>query len=84
MNHHSHNNVLLFYSDSIEAIELASKRDLIDDTTALEMEMVLGNLNTELITSYINHNIVYKCDVIQVLVSSTLINHMFEAVNKVL
>lgn len=67
LGYHSHNNFQLSYSNAIELIELASKRELIIDTTVFGMGKGAGNLNTELITSYINHNIVKKYDVDQLL-----------------
>lgn len=67
LGYHSHNNFQLSYSNSVELIELASKRELIIDTTVFGMGKGAGNLNTELITSYINHNIANKYDVDQVL-----------------
>lgn len=67
LGYHSHNNFQLSYSNSVELVELASKRELIIDATVFGMGKGAGNLNTELITSYINHNIADKYDVDQVL-----------------
>lgn len=67
LGYHSHNNFQLSYSNSVELIELAPKRELIIDSTVFGMGKGAGNLNTELITSYINHNISPKYDVNQVL-----------------
>ena len=67
LGYHSHNNFQLSYSNSIELIELSSKRELIIDATVFGMGKGAGNLNTELITSFINHNVATKYDVNQVL-----------------
>ena len=67
LGYHSHNNFQLSYSNSIELIEQISNRELIIDSTVFGMGKGAGNLNTEMITSYINNNIVEKYDVGQVL-----------------
>jgi 4-hydroxy 2-oxovalerate aldolase len=51
---HSHNNLQLSYSLACELIGLAGVRSIIIDSSLLGMGRGAGNLNTELICSYIN------------------------------
>lgn len=59
---HSHNNFQLSYANSIELIELNSDRNIILDSSLFGMGKGVGNLNTELITDYLNkfHNYNYN------------------------
>lgn len=54
---HSHNNSQLSYALAINAIEKANSRELIIDSSVYGMGRGAGNLNTELITEYINKKI---------------------------
>lgn len=67
LGYHSHNNFQLSYSNSVELIGLSSKRELIIDSTVYGMGKGAGNLNTELIASYVNHNLDSNYDVDQIL-----------------
>ena len=67
LGYHSHNNFQLSYANAIELIEQTSNRGLIIDSSVFGMGKGAGNLNTELITSYINSNIDYKYDISQIL-----------------
>lgn len=51
---HSHNNMQLSFSNAQELVELHSKRPLIFDASVYGMGRGAGNLNTELITEYLN------------------------------
>lgn len=53
---HSHNNMQLAFSNAIEFISNVTKRDIIVDSTIYGMGRGAGNLNTELISSFLNEN----------------------------
>jgi len=57
---HSHNNLQLSFSNSQYFIEYGRKRNLLIDSSVMGMGRGAGNLCTELITKYINDNIVSK------------------------
>lgn len=54
MGFHSHNNLLLSYSNCQSLINLSSERTMIIDSSVYGMGRGAGNLNTELITHYLN------------------------------
>lgn len=54
---HSHNNMQLSFSNAQTLVETMSNRDIIIDTSILGMGRGSGNLNTELLTEYLNENI---------------------------
>lgn len=54
---HSHNNLQLSFSNAQELLELDTERDIIIDSSIFGMGRGAGNLNTELVTQYINDNI---------------------------
>ncbi|MDR1001415.1 MAG: aldolase catalytic domain-containing protein [Clostridiales bacterium] len=54
---HSHNNMQLSFSNAMSLLELHTQRYLIIDSSIFGMGRGAGNLNTELITHYINSNI---------------------------
>jgi 3-deoxy-D-manno-octulosonate cytidylyltransferase len=54
--YHSHNNMQLAYSNAIEFLGGAHKRDIIADSSILGMGRGAGNLNTELLADYLNAN----------------------------
>jgi len=54
---HSHNNMQLSFSNCIELLEQHTQRHIILDASVYGMGRGAGNLNTELITHYINQNI---------------------------
>lgn len=51
---HSHNNMQLAYSNSIEMINLLRKRDIYIDSSIFGMGRGAGNLNTEILASFLN------------------------------
>lgn len=51
---HSHNNLQLSFSNSIELININTARDIIIDSSVFGMGRGAGNLSTELITQYLN------------------------------
>lgn len=51
---HSHNNLQLSFSNSQELVDLNSKRQITLDSSVFGMGRGAGNLNTELITQYLN------------------------------
>lgn len=57
---HSHNNLQLSFSNAQELTMLQTKRTIIIDSSVYGMGRGAGNLCTELITEYINHNIFDK------------------------
>ncbi len=64
---HSHNNLQLSFSNAQELILMHPKRDIIIDTSVYGMGRGAGNLCTELLTQYINRNIVQRYDLLPIL-----------------
>lgn len=60
---HSHNNFQLSFANSIELVELNTDRKIILDSSLFGMGKGVGNLNTELITDYLNKYHNYHYDV---------------------
>jgi len=52
--YHSHNNLQLAYSNAMDLVELARKREVILDSSVFGMGRGAGNLNTELLAGYLN------------------------------
>ena len=53
---HSHNNLQLSYSNTMEIINLAGSRNIILDSSIMGMGKGAGNLNTELLLEHLNIN----------------------------
>ena len=64
---HSHNNLQLSFANAQELMQLNTSRRLIIDTSILGMGRGAGNLNTELVTQYINTNFELQYDNIEIL-----------------
>lgn len=64
---HSHNNLQLSFANAQELMQLNSPRELIIDASVYGMGRGAGNLNTELVTQYINANFGLTYDNIQIL-----------------
>jgi len=64
---HSHNNMQLSFANSMMLLELHTDRHIIIDSSVFGMGRGAGNLNTELITHYINYNIEKRYDLIPLL-----------------
>ena len=64
---HSHNNLQLAFSNAQELLQINTSRRLILDATVYGMGRGAGNLCTELITQYINDNIEWKYNNLEVL-----------------
>lgn len=64
---HSHNNMQLSYGSAVQLLELESDRHIIIDSSLFGMGKGTGNLNTELITDYLNKNYDKNYDVFQIL-----------------
>ena len=64
---HSHNNLQMSFSNAQELLQIETEREIIIDASVFGMGRGAGNLNTELITRYINDNISLKYDVVQIL-----------------
>ena len=64
---HSHNNFQLSFANSIELVELNTDRKIILDSSLFGMGKGVGNLNTELITDYLNKFYNYNYNVGQIL-----------------
>lgn len=65
--YHSHNNLQLAFSNAQSLVDLPTKRDIIVDSSVYGMGRGAGNLCTELITQYINHNVMAKYDVVAIM-----------------
>lgn len=64
---HSHNNLQLSFANAQELMQLNTPRKLIIDTSIYGMGRGAGNLNTELVTQYINSNFGLKYDNLEIL-----------------
>ncbi|MBR5529141.1 MAG: aldolase catalytic domain-containing protein [Oscillospiraceae bacterium] len=64
---HSHNNLQLSFANAQELMQLNSARELIVDASVYGMGRGAGNLNTELVTQYINACFGLRYDNIQIL-----------------
>ena len=64
---HSHNNLQLSFANAQELLQLNTPRKLIIDSSVFGMGRGAGNLNTELMTQYINFNFTLKYDNIEIL-----------------
>ena len=64
---HSHNNMQLSFANSMTLLELHTERHIIIDSSVFGIGRGAGNLNTELITHYINNNIDERYDLIPLL-----------------
>jgi len=64
---HSHNNMQLSFANSMMLLEIHTDRHLIIDSSVFGMGRGAGNLNTELITHYINNNIDNRYNIIPLL-----------------
>ena len=64
---HSHNNLQLSFANAQELMQLNTSRKLIIDTSVLGMGRGAGNLNTELVTQYINANFDLQYDNLEIL-----------------
>ena len=66
---HSHNNLQLSFANAQELMQLNTPRRLIVDASIYGMGRGAGNLNTELVTQYINSNLGLKYDILKFLKS---------------
>lgn len=64
---HSHNNLQMSFANAQELMQLNSSRKIILDTSVYGLGRGAGNLNTELVTQYINTNFILKYDNIEIL-----------------
>lgn len=64
---HSHNNLQLSFANAQELMQMSTTRTLIIDSSVYGMGRGAGNLNTELVTQYINTNIGLRYDNLEVL-----------------
>lgn len=62
LGYHSHNNMQLAFSNAIDLCNSQPDRDVIIDCSIYGMGRGAGNLNTELITDYLNNNFNKKYD----------------------
>lgn len=71
---HSHNNMQLAYSNCLSLTQVQSNRSIIIDSSIYGMGRGAGNLNTELITEYLNenHNADYRLKPLLVIVDDIL------------
>jgi len=76
---HSHNNMQLAFANAMTLLELHTDRHIILDSSVFGMGRGAGNLNTELITHYINSNIDKRYDLIPLL---ELIDDVILPINK--
>ncbi len=64
---HSHNNLQLSFSNAIGLLQVKTERELIIDSSIMGMGRGAGNLNTELITQYINSSVTQKYNLVEIL-----------------
>ncbi len=64
---HSHNNLQLSFANAQELMQLNTPRVLIVDASVFGMGRGAGNLNTELVTQYINSNFSLQYDNLEIL-----------------
>ena len=64
---HSHNNLQLSFANAQELMQLNTPRRLIVDSSVYGMGRGAGNLNTELVTQYVNTNFGLKYDNLEIL-----------------
>ncbi len=64
---HSHNNLQMSFANAQELMQLSSNRKIIIDSAIFGMGRGAGNLNTELVTQYLNSNFELKYDNMEVL-----------------
>lgn len=92
---HAHNNLNLAFPNIIEFIKHASDRQIIADSTCLGMGQGAGNLQTELLASYLNDNydtdynygaILDVCEIVETHAAQSLwgysVPRMLSAINK--
>jgi 4-hydroxy 2-oxovalerate aldolase len=76
---HSHNNMQLSFANSMTLLELHTDRHIIIDSSVFGMGRGAGNLNTELITHFINNNVKKRYNLIPLL---ELIDDVILPINK--
>ena len=64
---HSHNNLQMSFSNATEFLQIDTERERIIDSSVMGMGRGAGNLNTELITQFINSTIAQKYNIIEIL-----------------
>lgn len=67
LGYHSHNNMQLAFSNAIDLCSSLPDRDVIIDSSIYGMGRGAGNLNTELITDYLNNNFYKKYEIFPLL-----------------
>lgn len=67
MGFHAHNNIQLSFANAQELLDVCNDREMILDASVFGMGRGAGNLNTELITQYINDNMEYRYNTIEIL-----------------
>ena len=67
LGYHSHNNMQLAFSNAIDFCNSRHDRDIIIDSSIYGMGRGAGNLNTELITDYLNNNFNKKYGILPLL-----------------
>ena len=74
LGYHAHNNMQLAYSNSITFLDLAERRNIIIDSSVLGMGRGAGNLNSELLTDYMNKRLgkAYKVQPLLEVIDSSL------------
>lgn len=77
IDYHSHNNLQLAYSNSIEFIEISSKRNKIIDASLYGMGKNAGNTCTELVAMYLNNylNKNYNLEEILIAINNNIIKY---------
>ncbi len=64
---HSHNNLQMSFANAQEIIRLSHRREIIIDTSCYGMGRGVGNLATELMVDYINHDIEQRYSITPIL-----------------
>ncbi len=76
---HSHNNLQLSFAHALQLLQQNTKRIIIADSSVFGMGRGAGNLNTELITQFINTHVVNKYDVVPLLeIMDDYLNPIFQ------
>jgi len=79
LGYHSHNNMQLAFSNAITMCNMNIKRDIIIDASIYGIGRGAGNLNTELITDYLNHTYDKCYDILPLLeIIDTFLNSLMQ------
>ncbi len=79
LGYHSHNNMQLAFSNAINMCNMNIKRNIVIDASIYGIGRGAGNLNTELITDYVNHTYDKSYDILPLLeMIDTFLNSLMQ------